>query len=319
MTARKLISVVTPCYNEEGNVGELYRQTRDILEGLGRYDYEHIFIDNASQDKTPEILKDLARKDSRVKVILNTRNFGPIRSGYHALIQARGDAAILIVADLQVPTSVIPELIRKWEEGKLLVKAIRARSCENAAMNLVRGFYYALADKLSDVKLDNHFTGVGLYDRRVVEELRGVADPYPYLRGIVAELGFESDSVEYVQASRKSGKSSYRFYDLYDTAVLGITSHSKVPLRIATFSGFIMSIISFTVGLGYLVAKFVFWSSFPLGMAPLIIAVFFLFSVLLFFVGILGEYIGLIHTRVLNRARVIEKERINFSPEKKNG
>lgn len=303
---------MTPCYNEEGNVGEICNRVKLVFDKLGRYDYEHIFIDNASTDKTVSILKEIAAKDHRVKIIVNNRNFGIIRSGYYGLTQARGDAVIAIVADLQDPPDLIPEFIKKWEEGHKIVKAIKTLSKENPFMYGIRSFYYYLVGKLSDVHLDRHFTGFGLYDKQVIDALRAVDDPYPYVRGLISELGFESVKINYTQEKRKIGKSSYNFYELYDTAMLGLTSHSKVPLRIATIIGFAMSLASFLAGLGYLAAKLLFWSRFPAGYAPVIISLFFLFSVLLFFIGVLGEYIGLMHMRILNRPRVIEKERINF-------
>ena len=309
---KKLISIVTPCYNEEGNVKELYEQVKKVFDGLGKYDREHIFIDNASGDKTVSILKGLAVNDPALKIIVNTRNFGAVRSIYHSLIQASGDAAILIFADLQDPPSLIPEFIRKWEEGHKVVKGIKNVSKESPVMYAIRSLYYYLADKLSDIRLDHHFSGFGLYDKTVIELLRAIDDPYPNLRGIISEIGYESASVNYTQERRKKGKTSNSFYDLYDTAMLGFTSHSKVPLRIATMLGFTMSFLSFLSGLAFLAAKLIFWQRFPTGYAPIIISIFFLFSVLLFFIGILGEYIGLMHMRILNRPRVIEKERVNF-------
>ena len=312
MIDRKLISVVTPCYNEEGNVKELYERVKKVFDGIGKYDHEHIFIDNASGDKTLSILKGLAKNDAALKIIVNTRNFGAVRSTYHGLIQASGDAAVLLFADLQDPPEAIADFIIKWEEGHKVVKGIKVLSKENFMMYGIRSFYYFFVDKLSDVRLDHHFTGFGLYDKQVINALRDIDDPYPYLRGIIPELGFESVAVNYTQERRKRGKSANNFYDLYDTAMLGFTSHSKVPLRMATMMGFVMSFLSFLAGAGYLVAKLLFWPRFPTGYAPIIISIFFLFSVLLFFIGILGEYIGLMHMRILNRPRVIEKERVNF-------
>lgn len=311
-TAKKLISVMTSCYNEEGNVKELYLRVREIFEKLGKYDYEHIFIDNSSKDKTVDVLKEIARNDRRVKIIVNSRNFGIIRSSYYGLTQAFGDAVITMVADLQDPPAMIPELLKKWEEGYKIVKGIKVLSKENIVMYRIRGFYYFLVGKLSDIPQSRHFTGFGLYDKQVMDQIRAIDDPYPYFRGIISELGFESAEVPYTQEKRKSGKTSYNFYELYDTAMLGITSHSKIPLRLATMTGFVMSILSFTVGMGYLIAKLIFWPRFPIGTAPIIIAIFLLSSVQLFFIGILGEYIGLMHMRILKRPLVVVKERINF-------
>ena len=312
MANTKLISIVTPCYNEEGNVKEVYERVKKVFDCLGNYDREHIFIDNASSDKTVNILRGIARNDPKIKIIINTRNFGTVRSIYHGLIQASGDAAILLFADLQDPPEIITDFIKRWEEGHKVIKGIKVLSMENFIMYSFRSFYYFLVNKLSDVKLDYHFTGFGLYDKKVIEVLRTIDDPYPYLRGIVPELGFESVAVNYTQERRKIGKSANNFYELYDTAMLGFTSHSKVPLRLATMLGLAMSFLSFLAGLGYLIAKLLFWPRFPIGVAPVIISIFFLFSVLLFFIGILGEYIGLMHMRILNRPRVIEKERVNF-------
>lgn len=312
MEGKKIISVVTPCYNEEGNVEKLYCKVKEVFEKIGKYEYEHIFIDNASTDKTVHNLKEIAKKDPRVKIIVNARNFGVIRSGYYGLTQANGDAVIAIVADLQEPPSAIYEFIKKWEEGYKIVKGIKARSKENFIMRMIRNFYYRIMGRLSDIKQTSHFTGFGLYDKQVMDVLRTIDDPYPYFRGIISEIGFESAEVPYTQERRKSGKTSYNFYELYNTAMLGITSHSKVPLRVATFMGFIMSILSFLVALGYFIAKLIFWPLFPFGLAPLIIGIFLFASIQLFFIGILGEYIGLMHTRLLKRPLVVVKERINF-------
>jgi len=315
MTDKKMISIFTPCYNEEENVRELYLQVREVLEKLGKYDYEHIFIDNASRDNTVKLLKEIAGQDPRVKILVNTRNFGAIRSGYYGLTQGCGDAVIAIASDLQDPPSMIPTFIGKWEEGYKVVKGVKVVSKENPIMYVIRGFYYNLLSMLSDVDQSKHFTGFGLYDKKVIDALRNVDDPYPYFRGILSELGFESIEIPYVQEKRKRGKTSYNFFDLYDTAILGITSHSRIPLRVAAFSGFIMSFLSLAIAIGYLIAKLIFWPMFPFGLAPIIISVFFFSSVQLFFIGVLGEYIGLIHIRSLKRPLVVVKERVNFRDE----
>jgi glycosyltransferase involved in cell wall biosynthesis len=309
----KKISVVTPCYNEEGNIEEIYLQVKQIFADLEKYDYEHLFIDNASQDKTVDILKGIAIKDSNVKIIVNARNFGAIRSIYYGMIQPDADAVVLIFADLQDPPSLIVDFIKKWEEGYHIVKGIKTSSEENFLLYSIRSFYYFLVTQLSDIKPTAHFTGFGLYDKMVVEVLKKIDDPYPYLRGIISEIGFDSAEIEYKQRQRKKGKSSYRnFYRLYDAAMLGITSHSSVPLRIATFLGFALSLLSLLVALGYLIAKLLFWDYFPLGTAPIMVGLFLLASVQLFFIGIIGEYIGLMHMRILKRPLVVERERINF-------
>ncbi|MCZ8225442.1 MAG: glycosyltransferase family 2 protein [Microcystis sp. LE19-84.1B] len=309
----KKISVVTPCYNEEGNIEEIYLQVKQIFADLEKYDYEHLFIDNASQDKTVDILKGIAIKDSNVKIIVNARNFGAIRSIYYGIIQPDADAVVLIFADLQDPPNLIVDFIKKWEEGYHIVKGIKTSSEENFLLYTIRSFYYFLVTQLSDIKPTAHFTGFGLYDKKVMEVLKKIDDPYPYLRGIISEIGFDSAEIEYKQRQRKKGKSSYRnFYRLYDAAMLGITSHSSVPLRIATFLGFAMSLLSLLVAIGYLIAKLIFWQSFPLGTAPVTVGLFLLASVQLFFIGIIGEYIGLMHMRILKRPLVVERERINF-------
>jgi glycosyltransferase involved in cell wall biosynthesis len=309
---RKLISIVTPCYNEEENVAELYRQVREVIATLPQYRFEHIFIDNASRDRTVEILKGIAAADKSVRIIVNSRNFGHIRSPYHALLQAQGDAVILLVADLQDPPPMIRDFVKKWEEGYRIVLGVKTNSEETPAMFLIRKMYYNLIGRLSEITLTKNNTGFGLYDRRVMDVLRGINDPYPYFRGLISEIGFESAKIEYLQPQRKRGITKNNFYTLYDMAMLGITNHSRGPLRVATMLGFAMSALSLLVSIGYLVAKLIFWSTFTAGMAPVVIGLFFFSSVQLFFIGILGEYIGLIYTQVQKRPLVIEKERVNF-------
>jgi len=309
---KKLISVLMPCYNEADNVEHAYREVRQIFEKLPQYEYEHIFIDNASEDGTVELLKKLAASDRRVKVIVNTRNFGHIRSPYHGILQAHGEAVICLASDLQDPPALIPEFLRKWEEGYKMVRGVKTQSEESFLMFAVRRTYYKLVNQVSDIKLLKNSTGFGLYDRCVVEELRKIDDPYPYFRGLVSDIGFSSFEIEYTQPARKRGITKNNFYTLYDMAMLGITNHSKVPLRLATMLGFGMSIISFLIAMGYLIAKLIFWDNFTLGTAPIIIGLFFFGSVQLFFIGIIGEYIGAIHTQVQKRPLVVEKERINF-------
>ncbi len=308
----KLISVVTACYNEEENIREVYQQVKNVFAGLSDYRYEHIFIDNASKDKTVSILKEIARDDKNIKIIVNARNFGHIRSPYHALLQAKGDTVISIVADLQDPPAMIKDFIKKWEEGYKVVLGVKTQSKETAAMFLVRKLYYELVSKLSEVELVKNYTGFGLYDKKVIEVLKAINDPYPYFRGLIADIGFESAKIEYTQPTRKRGITKNNFYTLYDMAMLGITNHSKVPLRLATMLGFTMSILSLFVAVGYFIYKLVFWESFTVGMAPIVIGLFFFSSVQLFFLGIVGEYIGSIYTQVVKRPLVIEKERINF-------
>ncbi|CCI04469.1 glycosyltransferase family 2 protein [Microcystis aeruginosa] len=308
----KKISVVSPCYNEEGNVKELYLETRAVFESLPEYDYEHIFVDNDSTDQTVKVLKDIALKDPRVKIIVNARNFGAIRSTYYGLLQAYGDAVVLQFSDLQDPPALISDFIREWEKGYKVVKGIKTSSEESSLFYLIRTLYYFFIGKVAEVKLTGHFTGFGLYDQEVIEILRKLDDPYPYLRGIISELGIKSAEVSYRQKQRTRGISSQNIYRLYDYAMLGITSHSKVPLRLATILGFFLAILTFIVGIGYLIAKLIFWQSFPLGTAPVTVGLFLLASVQLFFIGIIGEYIGLMHMRILKRPLVVERERINF-------
>jgi polyisoprenyl-phosphate glycosyltransferase len=312
MALMTLITIVTPCYNEEENVAEVYRQVREVFAQLQGYDYEHLFIDNASTDRTVEILRGLAAKDRCVKVIVNTRNFGHIRSPYYALLQARGDAVISLVADLQDPPEVIPEFLKKWREGFKVVVGIKPQSKESPLFFAVRSLYYNLVTRLSDVPLVKHFTGFGLYDRAVIEDMRRIDDPYPYFRGLICDLGYSRAEVPYVQPARARGFTKNNFYTLYDIAMLGFTNHSKVPLRLAALLGFSLAIFCLVVALIYLVFKLLFWNQFDLGLAPVVIGMFFIGAVQLVFIGIIGEYIGAIHTQVLKRPLVIEKERINF-------
>lgn len=306
------ISIVSPCYNEEENVEEVYRQVKQIVAALPGYSYEHIFIDNASSDGTVGILKKLALNDRNIKLIINSRNFGHIRSPYYALLQAQGEAVILLVSDLQDPPALIMDFVRKWEEGYKVVLGVKTQSKETPAMFLIRKIYYDLIGRLSEIKLTKNNTGFGLYDRTIIEVLKEVNDPYPYFRGLVSEIGFESAKIEYTQPARTRGITKNNFYTLFDIAMLGITNHSKVPLRLATMLGFLMSAVSLLIAVGYFVAKLLFWNQFSLGIAPLVIGLFFFSSVQLFFIGIIGEYVGSIQTQVLKRPLVIEKERVNF-------
>jgi glycosyltransferase involved in cell wall biosynthesis len=311
-----LLTVLTPCYNEEGNVREVYAQVKAAMATLPGYDYDHLFIDNASTDKTVAILRELAATDPRVKVIVNTRNFGHIRSPYHAFLEARGDALMTCVADLQDPPELIPQFVRKWEEGYKVVIGVKQGSEDSWLMSRTRKVYYWLVAKLSsDVELVQNFTGYGLYDRDVIELFRSTESQYPYFRGLVSDFGYERAVVHYVQPARKAGRTKNNFFSLYDLAMLGVTSHTKVPLRIATMAGFAISLISLLVAIGYLVAKLVFWDELQLGLAPLLIGIYFFGAVQLFFIGLLGEYIGSIHTQIHKRPLVVERERINFPRE----
>jgi glycosyltransferase involved in cell wall biosynthesis len=316
------LSVVTACFNEEDNVEEVARQVRAVMESLPPraqpdggsepYAYEHLFIDNASSDRTVEILRGICAVDKRVKVIVNTRNFGHIRSPFHGLLAAHGDAVISIVADLQDPPEMIRDFVAQWEAGHRVVVGVKRESMEKKSMFFVRTLFYRLIDRLSEVPLIRNFTGFGLYDRVVLDTLREIDDPYPYFRGLICDLGYARAEIPYTQPARSRGVTKNHFYSLYDMAMLGITNHSKVPLRLAAMAGFALSIIALLVAVVYLVLKLTMWSTFNLGLAPLVIGVYFFGSVQLFFIGILGEYIGSIHTQVYHRPLVIEKERINF-------
>jgi len=307
----KLISIITPCFNEEENVEELHERIVQVMSKLN-YDYEHILIDNASTDRTVEILKEISAKDKHVKIIVNTRNFGQIRSPYHALLQVTGDAVVCMAADLQDPPERIPEFIKQWEKGYKVVVGVKTRSEETWLFYLLRTIYYRVARRLSDVPLIENFTGFGIYDRAVVEALREINDPYPYFRGQIADLGYQRAEIAFTQPRRKRGVTKNNFYTLYDIAMLGLTGYTKVPLRLATMFGVLSAVISFIIGLIYLIYKLIFWYQFILGSAPLVIGLFFLGSVQLMFLGIVGEYIGAIYTQVVRRPLVIEKERINF-------
>jgi glycosyltransferase involved in cell wall biosynthesis len=312
MSDKKLISIVTPCYNEEENVEELHTQITQIMSELPEYDFEHIYIDNASTDRTIPILRRLAGADKRVKVIINARNFGHIRSPYHAILQAQGDAVISMSSDFQDPPHLIKEFIKKWAEGYKVVMGVKSRSQETWLLFTLRTMYYRMLNRLADIRLVENFTGFGLYDRQVVEILRKIDDPYPYFRGLIADIGFEAAKIEFVQPLRRRGITKNNFYTLFDMAMLGFTNNTKIPLRLATMLGFLISAVSFVIGLFYLFYKLINWQSFEVGLAPMVVGLFFIGGVLLLFLGILGEYIGAIYTQVLHRPLVIEKERINF-------
>jgi polyisoprenyl-phosphate glycosyltransferase len=315
----KLITVVTACFNEAGNVEPLYQAVKRVFATLPDYRYEHLFIDNASTDGTVAELRRIAAADPNVKVILNTRNFGAIRSAYHGLLQARGDAVIGMAADFQDPPELIPRFIEKWEAGYRVALGVKESSEEAGLFYMVRARYYRLLSRISETELVQQATGFGLYDRIVIEHLRSIGDPYPYFRGLLAEVGYEIARVPFRQPPRRRGVTSQNFYRLYDIAFLGVVSHSKVPLRVATMVGFAMAVLSMFVAVGYLVAKLVLWDYFQLGMAPILIGFFFFSSIQLLFVGIVGEYIGSIYTQVRNHPHVFERGRINFDAAAKGG
>ena len=309
------ISIVTGCYNEEENVDELYEQIREAMATLPGYTYEHIYIDNASTDGTVKRLRALAAKDHNVKIIINTRNFGHIRSPYYGLLQAKGEAVIGMASDLQDPPSLIPQLVKKWEEGYKVVMAVKPDTEESFLMAGFRRLYYDVLGRIANIKLVKNFTGFGLYDREVIAAMRRIDDPYPYFRGLVADLGFEAASIPFRQPKRQHGVTHNNFLTLFDLAMLGLTNYSKAPLRLATMLGFLMSMTCFLVAFGYLVMKLLYWYKFQFGQAPLLIGIFFLGSIQLLFIGLIGEYVGAIYTQVQKRPLVIEKERINFDEE----
>lgn len=308
----KKISIISGAYNEVENIEEFVDRLHKVIKSLPQNGFEVIIIDNASIDGTDEKLRTLASRHSWLKVIINARNFGHIRSPYHALMQASGDAVIGLASDLQDPPEMIPQLIAEWEKGAKAVVCVKESSEESPLFFFIRRAYYALVTKLSETQLIQNTTGFGLYDKAIVDYCRKVADPYPYFRGQISEIGLPIKEIPYRQPLRKRGITKNNFFTLYDLAMLGITSHSKVPLRLAAMLGFSMAILSLLVALVYLIYKLIFWYSLPVGTAPLVIGLFFFASVQLFFIGILGEYIGAIHTQVLKRPLVVEKERINF-------
>ncbi len=315
----RTLTLLAPCFNERENVALLYQRVAGVVAGLSGVACELVFIDNASTDGTQAELRKLVAQTERqaegglrVKVILNQRNFGHVRSPYHGLLAVSGDAVIVMASDLQDPPELIPAFVEKWREGSAVVMGQKIQSEESWLFFTLRRAYYRLVKRLADVELIENATGFGLYDRKVIEALRAMEDPYPYVRGLVCELGFPVARVPYEQPLRKRGITKNNFYTLYDVAMLGITSHSKVPLRLATMVGFGASALSFLVGFAYLVYKLIFWERFALGIAPVVIGLFFFASVQLFFIGILGEYLGSIHTKVTKRPLVIEKERIGW-------
>ena len=310
----KTISVLIPCYNEEENVEPIARAVTEILEKeLPQYDYELVFIDNDSQDDTRMILRRLCGENPRIKAILNARNFGQFNSPYHGLLQVTGDCVIAMVADFQDPVELIPQYVKAWEEGYKIVIGIKTSSKENPIMYWLRSCYYKMIRKLSDVAQIEHFTGSGLYDRDFIEVLRRLDDPTPFLRGIVAELGFRRKEIPYEQPKRRAGKTHNNFYRLYDAAMLSVTSYTKAGLRLATFVGGISCGMSLAVAFVYLVMKLIWWDRFPAGMTPMLLGMLFLGSVQIFFIGMVGEYVLSINQRIMKRPLVIEEERLNFT------
>lgn len=309
----KKISMLIPCYNEEENVVPMCEAILKELEHFPQYDYEVIFIDNCSTDGTQMLLTELCRKNKKVKAIFNSKNFGQFNSPYYGMLQTSGDCVISMCCDFQDPLSLIPDLIREWEKGFKVVCAIKKTSKENPLMRFFRTCYYKLIRKMSDVEQIEHFTGTGLYDRSFIDVLRKLDDPQPFLRGIVAELGpAKRGVVYYEQQKRRAGKTHNNFFTLYDAAMLSFTSYTKIGLRLASIFGFFFSAIGFILAIVYLIMKLVRWNSFAMGTAPILIGLFLFSSILLFFIGFLGEYVLCINTRVMNRPLVIEEKRLNF-------
>jgi glycosyltransferase involved in cell wall biosynthesis len=308
----KTISVVSPCFNEEDNIIELYKRLLEVAKQCPKYNFEYIFIDNASTDKTVDLLRDLALKSPSVKIIINTRNFGHIRSPYWGVIQSRGDATIYLASDLQDPPELIPKFIELWEAGAKVVMAIKPVSETGFFLHRIRKLYYKFLDKISDVPIIKDATGFGLYDKVVLDHVRTINDPYPYFRGIIAELGYQVSTIPFTQARRLRGVSKNNFYSLYDTAMLGIVSHSLVPIRVASFLGFFIGFLSILIAFAFFILKLIYWENFPLGIAPIIIGMFLIFGIILIFIGVIGEYVGSVHTYLQKRPIVVEKERINF-------
>ena len=312
MADRKLISLMSPCFNEAENIEELYQRVSAVMDALPQYDFEYVLIDNASTDCTLEKLRAIAGRDPRVRVIINTRNFGHIRSPYWGFLQTRGDATIVFASDLQDPPELIPNFIAAWEQGFKLVLAVKPVSQTNRVVHWLRKLYYRLLDSIADVEIVKDATGFGLYDRVVLDHLREIDDPYPYLRGLICELGYPIKTLPFDQPRRQRGISKNNFYTLYDIAMLGIVSHSVVPIRLAAMAGFMIGLLSILVAILFLILKLALWDSFPIGIAPIVIGMFFMFGLVMLFIGILGEYIASIHTYVRNRPVVVERERINF-------
>ena len=308
----KKISIVVPCYNEEENVEPISEAIISEINKLQNYTYELIFIDNCSTDKTREKLIQLCNKNKDIKAIFNAKNFGQFNSPYYGLLQTTGDCTLLICADFQDPVDMIPKFVQEWENGYKIVIGVKNKSKENRIMYFLRSCYYKLIKKISDTEQIEHFTGFGLYDKDFIEVLRKLDDPTPFLRGIVAELGFQRKEIPYEQQKRRAGKTHNNFYKLYDAAMLSFTSYTKIGLRLATFLGIFVGIISFIIGIVYFILKLIYWDRFAAGMVPVLIGMFFLGALQLFFIGFLGEYILSINTRVMRRPLVVEEKRINF-------
>lgn len=313
----KMISILIPCYNEQENVVPMAQEIDNLFKTeLVNYDYELVFIDNDSKDNTRKLLREICSNNKKVKVIFNAKNFGQFNSPYYGMLQTTGDCTIMMVCDFQDPIDMIPKYIKEWENGYKIVIGVKTSSKENPVVYWLRTVYYKLIRKFSDVEQIEHFTGSGLYDKEFIQVLRDLHDPTPFLRGVVAELGYKRKEIPYEQPKRRAGKTHNNFMTLYDAAMLSFTSYTKIGLRVCTFFGIVVAVISVIVGLIYLILKLIYWDRFPAGMAPVLIGMFFLGALQLFFIGLLGEYILSINKRVMNRPLVIEEERINFGESK---
>ena len=310
----KKISILIPCYNEEENVVPIANAiVEEMDKNLSSFDYEIVFIDNDSKDNTRPLLREICKRNPKIKAIFNAKNFGQFNSPYYGMLQTTGDCTIAMCCDFQDPVEMLPQMVEEWEKGSMIVSCIKTASKENPVMRFLRSCYYKMIKKMSSVEQIEHFTGFGLYDSSFVEVLRNLNDPTPFLRGIVAELGFKRVSIEYTQAKRRAGKTHNNFFTLFDAAMLSFTSYTKVGLHLVTFAGMILSALSAIVALVYLVLKLLYWDRFSAGFAPMIIGLFFLNAIELLFIGFVGEYVMSINTRVMNRPLVIEEERINFN------
>jgi dolichol-phosphate mannosyltransferase len=312
MQNKKLLSIISPCFNEEQNISELYKRVLEEIKLFPQYDFEYLFIDNASTDGTVDLLRELTKLDSRVKVIVNTRNFGHIRSPYWGIINTKGEATIYLASDLQDPPELISQFIKEWEKGSKIVLAVKPVTSTNFIIHAMRRMYYKFLDGISEVPIVKDSTGFGLYDKIVLDKIREINDPYPFLRGLICELGYNIKTIQFCQPKRRKGVSKNNFYSLYDIALLGIVSHSMVPIRLASILGFTFGLLSIVMAFIIFIVKILFWNSLPLGYAPLGISMLLIFGVLLFFIGMLGEYVGVIHTYTQRRPIVVERERINF-------
>lgn len=309
----KKISILIPCYNELENVGPMSKAIVEMMTtNLPQYDYELVFIDNDSTDGTRDALRTICAANPKIKAIFNAKNFGQFNSPYYGVLQVTGDCVIQMCCDFQDPVELIPQYVKEWENGYKIVIGIKTSSKENSVMRFLRTCYYKVIKKMSDVEQIEHFTGSGLYDRAFIEVLRKLDDPTPFMRGIVAELGFKRKEIPYEQPKRRAGKTHNNFYSLYDAAMLSITSYTKIGLRLATLAGAAVGVLAFILGVIYLILKIMYWDRFPAGTAPILLGMLFLGAVQLFFIGFMGEYILNINKRVMKRPLVVEEERLNF-------